>query len=163
MASKKSDVAASDIRREIGARFRSERERLGLTQQALAKELGIQRQALLLYESGERSPLADKLHSFDRVGGDTTFIITGLKTAVLDAEGQRDLELAMSSVVMMCRAVGVDVDEVSKLRLAFGLIESMRQVEDTNRAKAEAFELLRASVLARRRTDQPLSGPTTRQ
>lgn len=150
MLSKNSDTAASDIRRAIGMRFRSERKRLGLTQQALANELGIQRQALLLYESGERSPLAEKLHAFDRVGGDTTFIITGLKAAALDAKGQRDLELAMSSVVMMCRAVGVDVDEVSKLRLAFGLIESMRQVDETNQAKTEAFELLRASILARR-------------
>lgn len=138
----------SSARREIGARFRAERERLGLTQQALAERLGVQRQALLLYESGERTPLAEKLLEFDRVGGDVNFVVTGRRSGELDTPHKQELELAMSTVVLMCRGPGAKLTEVEKLRLAFGLAESMRRVNQPGYSEAKVFAALRKAISA---------------
>lgn len=140
-------VASPNIRREIGRRLRAERERLGLTQQALADHLGLQRQALFLYESGERSPLADKLHDLADLGGDVAFIITGVRGEDLPTpKGERELELAMSTVVLMCRRPGVSIDELTKLRLALGLARTMRRAHEPDFSETKVFAELRGAI-----------------
>lgn len=145
-SSKVASGVMSSARREIGARFRAERERLGLTQQALAERLGVQRQALLLYESGERTPLAEKLLEFDRVGADVNFVVTGRRSGELDGPHKQELELAMSTVVLMCRGSAANPTEVEKLRLAFGLAESMRRANQPGYSEAKVFSALRKAI-----------------
>lgn len=147
MSSSKLDSGApSPVRREIGARIRAERERLGLTQQALAEKLGVQRQALLLYESGERTPLAERLLEFDRLGGDVNFVVTGRRSGELDEPHKQELELAMSTVVLLCRGTGKKVPELEMLRLAFGLAEAMRRAEQPGYSEVKVFAALRRSI-----------------
>lgn len=61
----------------IGSRLRLERERLGLTQDELAKAGGVGRQSQFRFESGQRSPDADYLAAVAKVGADVLFIVTG--------------------------------------------------------------------------------------
>lgn len=58
-------------------RLRSERERLGLTQDALSVALGHSRKTQTLYETGKRSPDWEYLDSFGQLGADLLFILTG--------------------------------------------------------------------------------------
>lgn len=59
------------------ARLRSERERLGLTQDGLSAALGHSRKTQTLYETGKRSPDWEYLDSFGQLGADLFFILTG--------------------------------------------------------------------------------------
>jgi transcriptional regulator with XRE-family HTH domain len=145
-SSNQDDDVRSQKRREIGVRLRAERERLGLTQQQLAEMLGVQRQALLLYESGERTPLAEKLWEFDRVGGDVNFVVTGRRAGELDDDHKEELELAMSTVVLMCRSHGTRRSEVELLRLAMKLTEEMRRSREPGFSEAKVFATLRKSI-----------------
>ncbi|MFZ2972292.1 MAG: helix-turn-helix transcriptional regulator [Ferribacterium limneticum] len=60
----------------LGKRLRIERERLGLNQDAL----GVAPKTQRFYESGERSPDANYLEAFARLGADVRFILTGTRT-----------------------------------------------------------------------------------
>lgn len=61
----------------LGKRLRIERERLGLTQDAL----GVAPKTQRFYESGERSPDANYLEAFAKQGADVGFILTGVRSA----------------------------------------------------------------------------------
>lgn len=64
-------------RAQIGQRLRSERQRLGLAQPAIAAALGIAKLSLLGYEHG-RTPLrVEQLAPIDQLGFDVYFIATG--------------------------------------------------------------------------------------
>lgn len=65
----------------IGENIKTERERLGLTQSQLAASLGITGKTQGLYERGQRSPSAEYLAAFARLGGDVLFVITGERIA----------------------------------------------------------------------------------
>lgn len=58
---------------EVGDRLREERERLGLTQDAL----GVTSKTQRLYENGERSPDAAYLKNFSQLGADVLYILNG--------------------------------------------------------------------------------------
>ncbi|WP_068634923.1 helix-turn-helix domain-containing protein [Thauera butanivorans] len=60
----------------IGTRLREERERLGLTQDAL----GVTPQSQRKYEKGESTPGADYLAMFAALGADVLYILTGQRT-----------------------------------------------------------------------------------
>lgn len=136
----------AEQRRDIGVRLRFERERLGLTQQSLADAMGIQRQALLRYEMGERSPHADRLHALDRLGGDVNFVVTGRPSGALDDAHKEELELALSTVALMCRNEPDQLSEVQRLRLAIEFAEDMRLVGQRASAEAAAFAKLRKAI-----------------
>lgn len=61
----------------IGERLREERERLGFNQTAFGAIGGVQKQAQLKYEKGERFPGADYLAAVAKVGADVQYIVTG--------------------------------------------------------------------------------------
>lgn len=64
----------------LGKRIRLERERLGLTQDAL----GVAPKTQRFYENGERSPDANYLEAFAKLGADVGYILTGVhSTGVL--------------------------------------------------------------------------------
>lgn len=68
----------------LGFRLKQERQRLGLTQTALAKIGGIAPNAQGHYESGKRWPKADYLQSVSAAGVNISYLIGG--TVVLSAD-----------------------------------------------------------------------------
>lgn len=62
----------------IGLRLKEERERLGITQIALAKVGGVEKNAQSHYERGSRVPKADYLQSVASVGVDVCYVVTGI-------------------------------------------------------------------------------------
>lgn len=64
----------------ISGRLRSERERLGLTQDDFAQKGGVQRRAQANYETGDRSPDAAYLAGIAAAGVDVGYVITGIHT-----------------------------------------------------------------------------------
>lgn len=144
--SKTANPPAVEPRLLIGGRLRAERERLGLTQQALADKIGVRRQALLQYESGQRSPLAETLQLFDHAGGDVNFVVTGRRMGELDEPHKQELELAMSTIALMSRRPAVQLSETARLRLAFGLAEAMRHSGRPSFSEAKVFADLRRAI-----------------
>lgn len=61
----------------IGARLKSERLRLGLTQAMLGVAGGVEVNAQGRYEAGARVPRADYLASIAKVGVDVLYVVTG--------------------------------------------------------------------------------------
>ena len=60
---------------EVGERLKIERKRLGLSQDAFAKEGGVQRTTVSQYERGDRLPTLDFLFNCSSVGLDVSFVV----------------------------------------------------------------------------------------
>ena len=60
-----------------GERIRSERERLGLTQDAIAGKLGVSRATQINYESNKRCPDGEYLRALGGVGADVGYVLFG--------------------------------------------------------------------------------------
>ena len=77
---------------DISDRLREEREKLRLSQTAIAEIGGVQKRAQINYESGERSPDANYLAAIAAAGADVRYILTGQREGpapvVLSAEEQ---------------------------------------------------------------------------
>lgn len=69
----------------IGLRLRGERERLGLTQDALAAAVQVSKRALINYEKGERSPDAELLAAAALAGLDVLYVLTGQRSQPVPA------------------------------------------------------------------------------
>lgn len=64
----------------IGERLREERDRMGLTQGALADLIGQSKKSQMRYEGGQRSPDGNYLAALSDAGADVTYILTGVRT-----------------------------------------------------------------------------------
>lgn len=62
----------------IADRLREERERLGLSQEALGVVGGVRKQAQHLYEKGERNPDSQYLAAIAAAGADVLYVVTGV-------------------------------------------------------------------------------------
>ncbi|MDP3637149.1 MAG: helix-turn-helix transcriptional regulator [Azonexus sp.] len=71
----------------LGKRLRTERERLGLNQDAL----GVAPKTQRFYENGERSPDATYLEAFARLGADVGYILTGVRSTCVLAPDEAAL------------------------------------------------------------------------
>ncbi|MFM5236461.1 helix-turn-helix domain-containing protein [Aeromonas veronii] len=109
----------------IGNRLREERERLGLNQTAFGAIGGVQKQAQLKYEKGERFPDAGYLSEIVKVGADVQYIITGsyTSTALTDDENQ---------LVTLFRAAPLPVKAATIAGLAAGGAPLTGSVMNTN-------------------------------
>ena len=75
-------------------RLRAERERLNLSQQALADRCGVTARSQRNYEAGERLPDAAYLSALSATGADVLYILTGQRSAYgLSADEQELLAL----------------------------------------------------------------------
>lgn len=63
----------------IGARLRDERERLGLSQEALGTRIGTTGRTIKKYEANETSMRATELLQLSGLGADVLYIVTGEK------------------------------------------------------------------------------------
>ena len=80
-------VNTGDVKKSSPARLRAERHRLGLTQIALAKALGITKWTVINYErtGGRGTPIpADLLAACSRMGMDVQYIVTGVSSSNLN-------------------------------------------------------------------------------
>lgn len=75
----------------IGDRLREERERLGFNQTAFGAIGGVQKQAQLKYEKGERFPDAAYLSTVNKVGADVQYIVTGIRSAAALSDDEQEL------------------------------------------------------------------------
>lgn len=67
-----------DEKKAIGARLRSERERLGFTQAEIAQKISIHRNTQARYERGERDFDGNYLDSIRRLGVDLSLVLHGI-------------------------------------------------------------------------------------
>lgn len=91
----------------VGQRLIEERNRLQLSQRALAQALGLSKNTIVNYEAGYTSPRADDLLVMARLGANIKFIMTGVRSEMpagltLDEEdllrSYRDLDPPMRGV-----------------------------------------------------------------
>lgn len=74
-----SSIRGTENRKAVGERLRSERERIGLSQVAAAKELGVSREALRKYETGENVPGGEVLGLAMNLGIDVRYVLVWLR------------------------------------------------------------------------------------
>lgn len=81
-------------------RLKSEREALGLSQQALAERLGVSLRSQQNYESGSRAPDVLYLAALAELGANVLYIVTGRKTDAAGAGfGTATVEKAVKEAV----------------------------------------------------------------
>jgi len=61
-------------------RLREEREARGLTQDAMAKNVGVSKRSYCAYEAGETAPSAKLLAALASMGVDVAYLLTGQRT-----------------------------------------------------------------------------------
>ena len=89
-------------------RIKEERKRLKLTQSAIAKLFGIQRETWSRYESGTISPGMDVLSAFSRIGADVQYILTGEKREGMNlSEDEKELVELYRSAPLAIKAAAL--------------------------------------------------------
>lgn len=63
----------------VGSRLREERERLGISQDQLARQTGVHRRTQVNYELGRRPPRAEYIEACSRLGIDWTYVEHGVR------------------------------------------------------------------------------------
>jgi len=71
---------------EVHERLKGERERLGLTQPLVAKQLGVGKTTVINWEKGVSAPDALQLAVFAELGADVSYVITGQRSQPVRAE-----------------------------------------------------------------------------
>lgn len=92
---------------DIGLRLKEERERLNLSQTALAEIGGKKKLAQLKYEQGESSPTAAYLEAVRRVGVDVLYVVTGERTAQQLAPDERELLALFRAAPLAVKAAAI--------------------------------------------------------
>lgn len=77
-----------DAESGVGARLRAERDRLGLSQEAMGTGAGKNKQTQLRYETGLNSPTAAYLHNLVPLGVDIGYVLTGFPSELRDDEAE---------------------------------------------------------------------------
>ena len=65
---------------DISTRLQEERKRLGLTQEAVATQLGATKRSVINWEGGAALPGAEVLARYAAAGADVLYILTGQRT-----------------------------------------------------------------------------------
>lgn len=81
-----------------GDRLKSERERLGHSQEQWASICGIHRNTQVKYEKGEGSPNVEYLEAINSIGADIDYIVTGEKS--IYRESSPDFECPIISEII---------------------------------------------------------------
>lgn len=124
----------------IGDRLREERERLGLSQEALGKQLGVDRRTIYNYEQ-ERNPIpTDFLSAFGQSGGDLDYVVFGRTQASPPADDAEAVRRAVMFAAEFCREPDgrprpIDDEVVEWIVMAYEVIAPAR-------SEAEAEESL---------------------
>ena len=110
----------------IGARLKAERERLGLTQPAIAKVAGTTKKSQIDYEKGTTSPKADYLLAVSQAGVDLMYVLTGKRSGGMEESIERAMNAAGISD-------GSTVQQISDLGKTLGVTdnEALNVVRET--------------------------------
>lgn len=95
--------------KSIGARLRTERERVGLSQEQLAEVAGTNRMTPSRYEQGSHVPTLGFLASIETAGVDIGYVLTGKRSIV---------SLGLDDAALLGRAMAVVDDLLEKHRFA---------------------------------------------
>jgi transcriptional regulator with XRE-family HTH domain len=116
----------------IGDRLREERERLDLSQVAIAALAGVSRVSQGNYESGKRKPKADYWNAVASIGVDVQYVLTGTRSDKFEAK-LRELGEVTQRVVALAEALTPQPDPIKlgKLRdIAFSARLTDAQIRD---------------------------------
>ncbi|MFN9585501.1 MAG: helix-turn-helix domain-containing protein [Pseudomonadaceae bacterium] len=91
----------------IGERLREERDRLGFNQTAFGAIGGVQKQAQLKYEKGERMPDAAYLEAVAKVGADVQYVITGQRSAAALSTDEEELLVRFRAAPLAVKAAAI--------------------------------------------------------
>ena len=152
-------MKANDVNRDVAERLRAARERLPLTQAALAEKVGVSRATQVNYEAGKRSPDVAYLQAIGKVGVDVPYVLTGVPTSV-DSIERRALVKTLSAI---CERLHVEY--VGVLDAAYGEVEheaGSRRVdgekESANASVADEVETAIVEALDKIELDAKLLG-----
>lgn len=118
----------------IGDRLRSERERVGVSQDAFAESAGVQRRTQGNYERGERFPDAEYLSRIAAVGVDVLYVVTGRRdqASEIDREVQRMAD-AWETLERALAHVGRTLTPEKKRKAAEALYQASKNETDGRR------------------------------
>lgn len=122
----------------IGARLKSERERLGLSQSAFGKLGGVGKTTVIAWERGTAYPNAAFMQAAATAGVDVHFVVTGL---VADAKARLDV---LGASMTAAAAKLTDYHDVRELGLKLSaLIERYLDCDQSDQVRIEQLaELL---------------------
>lgn len=123
----------------FGARLKEERKRLGHSQKDLGAIGGVQAQAQLKYEKGERSPDAEYLAALAATGIDVKFVLTGERSHSPSTDSSIapiDLQFLLSIASQLDKALA----ETQKPATPLQLIESAVEVYNFLAGEAGAVD-----------------------
>lgn len=102
----------------LGGRLKEERERLGLTQAAMAEVGGVSKRSQTGWEQGRAVPDANYLTAAAAAGMDVQYVLTGLRTApALQEHFRRAAEVTLQA----------DMTEEQRAELMKKLVDSMQE------------------------------------
>lgn len=111
---------------DLGLRLREERQRLKLDQVAFAELGGVKKNTQIAYEKGETSPSAAYLLKLEEHGVDATYVLTGQRTDVAEADDQDMVEIEEIDLAYGLGWTYADVHvEVRQHRVARAFLESI--------------------------------------
>lgn len=100
----------------LGQRIKEERERLGLSQELFAKQLGISRSTQARYENGVTQPSAEYINAAHQAGADIDYLSSGRRGGMLNGVMVEDLS-AYYLLVAICDVLNLDDKALSDLYL----------------------------------------------
>ena len=125
MSSKRNDLLST------GPRWAEERERLGLSRAAIAKEAGRTPQAIGEFERGVAWPGGEALAAFARLGADIQYVLTGVRNGeARRADGMLDAELLatiIDAIEQVLEREEMEIEPRKKADVIAGLYEIYRE------------------------------------
>ncbi len=91
----------------IGERLREERDRLGFNQTAFGAIGGVQKQAQLKYEKGDRMPDAAYLEAVAKAGADVLYVITGQRSSTALSADEEELLVRFRAAPLAVKAAAI--------------------------------------------------------
>ena len=130
----------------IGERLRAERERLKLSQAAIAEAGGVKPLTQFSYEKGSSYPNADYLAKVSELGVDALYVVIGERAPFREA-GQGQTEVTDAVLMLQSRGIYPDGEgggRVTSSGLAL-LLDYVRESKDNRITKLTSKELQRIS------------------
>jgi hypothetical protein len=118
--------SVTTLREEIGARMKTERDRLGLTQSELAERLGVIRLTVVKYEAGISCPGIDQIGTLKANNFDTDFIVDGHIS--LNSEiGRKQFAAILAWVQREAAISGHELDITQQINLTWAVFDQLRR------------------------------------
>lgn len=117
----------------IGERLKEERERLGLSQIALAERCNVTPRSIRNYERGERQPDAAFLNCLSQIGADILYIVAGRREQSLPMDDIDRLTTAIRLVEAWIEAHDVELEPKKKaevVALAYEMLADRKGGEE---------------------------------